>query len=270
MNILILTAKFGLGHYKAADSIKEKLEMESENNNVIVIDFFKYVFPDLYKTIYNTFNTLVYKCPSVYNFLNMLSPKNNFAPFKKVALNKMKELIEIYNIDEIISVVPICSSYVSEYINETGDNISFSTLITDIEVHNSWINNHTSRYFVPSLETKRYLITKNIDKNRIIVSGIPVNSNFSVSLEKNKKKRVLIMGGGLGLIPNIDDFLCFFDSNKNIDTTIILGNNEKLYYKLSKKFDKIRINLSTVNLECRSSSRWMQFPPISSRCSSFC
>lgn len=49
------------------------------------------------------------------------------------------------------------------------------------------------------------------------------------------------MGGGLGLIPNINDFINNLINIKNIEITIIVGNNKKLYKKLKKKYRNIKI-----------------------------
>ena len=52
MNILILTGRFGFGHYSAATSIKEHILKENPNYNVEILDFIDYMFPFLNKIIY--------------------------------------------------------------------------------------------------------------------------------------------------------------------------------------------------------------------------
>lgn len=241
MNVLILTAKFGHGHLSAAEALKEKLLLENSENNVIIIDFIDYIFPKLNKIIYGLFNLLVNKCHTIYNLLNILAPKKNSVPLKKVVTNKIDKLLEDYKIDSIISVVPICSEYISAYKKMTGSDIPLSTCITDIEVHNSWINDLTSYYFVPSNKTKKYLITKNINPKNIIVSGIPVKSKFNKEKIKTEKRKILIMGGGLGLIPNINEFITNLNYSKNIELTIIVGNNKKLYNWLTKEYKNLKV-----------------------------
>lgn len=240
MNILILTAKFGHGHLSAAEAIKEKLLTEDSSNNVIIIDFIEYIFPKLNKTIYKVFNLLVNKCHTIYNLMNILAPKKNSVPLKKAVSNKIEKLLNYYKIDTIISVVPICSEYISAYKKMTKSNIPLNTCITDIEVHNSWINDLTSYYFVPCDKTKKYLMMKNVNEKNIIISGIPVKKVFNDKKIKSKKKKILIIGGGLGLIPNIDNFIKNLD-NKNIELTIILGNNKKLYRKISQKYKNTNV-----------------------------
>lgn len=45
MNVLILTAKYGMGHYTASISLKQ--ELENENVQVEVVDFFDIIFPKI-------------------------------------------------------------------------------------------------------------------------------------------------------------------------------------------------------------------------------
>ena len=42
MNILILTARFGMGHIKAAEAVKEQLDEDSRYDEVKIIDFVEY------------------------------------------------------------------------------------------------------------------------------------------------------------------------------------------------------------------------------------
>ena len=59
MNIIILTGRFGMGHIKAAEAIREEILRDNEANNVEIIDFMDYMFPAISKYIYKGFNFLV-------------------------------------------------------------------------------------------------------------------------------------------------------------------------------------------------------------------
>lgn len=242
MNILILTGKFGYGHNSAALSIKEKLEIENPNCNITIVDFMDYMFPKISKVIYKAFAFLVNRCSGVYNILNHIASKKSNVPLKKVIVKRIDNLLFDNNTDLIISVLPICSQYINAYKKITKNKIKLYTVITDIYVHNEWIAEETDKYFVPALETKIELINKNVDKDKIVISGIPVKESFNKQ-EKiiNNKKKLLIMGGGLGLIPQIDSFLKELDRNNNISVTVITGSNTKLYNKINKKFDNIKV-----------------------------
>ena len=88
MNILILTAKYGMGHYTASTSLKQ--ELENENVQVEVVDFFDIIFPKIKTVIYSVFNFLVSKCSNIYNFFYRFSANSNFAPFNKIIRKLIK------------------------------------------------------------------------------------------------------------------------------------------------------------------------------------
>lgn len=71
MNILILTGKFGMGHYSAAEAIKQEIEENYKdiNVNIKIIDIIDYLFPAISSYVYKSFDTLVSKWANLYNFI---------------------------------------------------------------------------------------------------------------------------------------------------------------------------------------------------------
>ena len=59
MNILILTGKFGMGHWSASQSLRLQLLNAFPAANVTVEDFFAYALPDASEAIYKGFSLLV-------------------------------------------------------------------------------------------------------------------------------------------------------------------------------------------------------------------
>ncbi len=241
MNILILTGNFGYGHNSAAKSIKEKILLENPDYNIKIIDFIEYMFPTLNKYIYSTFNFLVGKCHTLYNCLNKISSRNTSAPLKKVIVKKIDDLIYENNTDLIISVFPTCSQYISAYKRMVNNDIVLNTCITDVDAHEEWISNETNLYFVACEKTKENLIEKGVNKDKIIISGIPVRKEFINSKKETKQKNILIMGGGLGLIPDVDELLESLEHNSSFKVNVIVGNNEKLKQKISSIYHNINI-----------------------------
>ncbi len=241
MNILILTGKFGFGHTSAANSIKEKLLLEHPEYNVQVIDFIEYLFPIISKVIYGTFNFLVNKCCALYNFLNKIGSKNSNAPLKSFIVRKIDRLLIDNEIDMCISVFPVCSQYISAYKRSRKSKVILNTCVTDVDVHEEWISDETNLYFVASEKTKANLVDKGVDSDKIVISGIPVKNSFNCEKDIKIKKNILIMGGGLGLIPSIDEFLCDLDSNDNFTVNVIVGNNQKMYDKISNKYKNVNV-----------------------------
>ncbi len=248
MNILILTGRFGMGHYSASLSIKQQIEKEFYNADVSITDIFEYTMPNFHKAIYGGFKLLVSKANFLYNFVYKNSDEFDATlPFTDAFVNKIDKLIKVKKPDVIISTLPLCSRIVSKYKEKTNSKLPLVTCITDISTHNEWISSHTNIYLVATESVKDNLIQSGVKAESILISGIPVNQQFKNSnlVEnsqiKNNYKNLLIMGGGLGLIPVGSDFYEKLNGTKNLKVTVILGNNKKEYNKLHGKYDNIEV-----------------------------
>ena len=148
MNILILTGKFGMGHIKAAEAIKEQIITENPSRNVEIIDFIEYMFPAISKGIYRGFNFLVSRCSGLYNAINKAAGKNSGVPMKLTFTKRIDRSLEEHKADAVVVAFPVCSQYISSYKRMRRSNIPLYTYITDITAHEEWIAPGTDKYFV--------------------------------------------------------------------------------------------------------------------------
>ena len=148
MNILILTAQYGMGHYTASMSLKQ--ELENENTKVEVIDLLDIIFPTIKPIVYRIFQFLVSRCSSIYNFFYRFSANTNFVLFKGMMKKRIEKMLKEKKIDIVISTFPICSKYISAYQKITTTSLKLYTYITDIEVNQEWLTDQTDGYFVAS------------------------------------------------------------------------------------------------------------------------
>lgn len=247
MNILILTGKFGMGHYSAAEAIKQEIEenYKAINVNIKIIDIIDYLFPTISSYVYKSFDTLVSKWANLYNFINTNNEERNIKTFNYLFIKKLDKLFNEYNPEVVISTLPISSQYISKYKSIKKSNIPLLTFITDISSHSEWIHKNTNFYFVGDKKIKKSLVSKGISEEKIIITGIPVRKQFREidrDLNKtNKKKEILIMGGGLGLISVNDELFETLNDVKDIKTTIITGNNKSMYDYLKDKYKNIKV-----------------------------
>lgn len=241
MNILILTGHLGFGHYSAAEAIKESILEEHPLYKVRIIDFIDYIFPNISKLIYSIFNFTVFKCHRLYNIINRFARKSSKVPLKTVVAKKIEKLLDENSVDMIISVLPICTQYISAYKKMTGNQITLNTCITDIEAHEEWISAETNRYYVASPLTKFYLEERGVATSKISITGIPVKTQFQKVEKTHTHNKILIMGGGLGLIPSTDEVLDYFENDSDYEVTIITGNNKRLFDRLVAKYKNIEV-----------------------------
>ena len=244
MKILILTGKFGMGHYSGSEAIGQEISSRDSNIEVSIVDILDYLMPTASKILYKSFNTLVTKWSNLYNFVNINNEDNNIKTFNYFFVKGLDRLFLEFNPDIVISTLPISSQYISKYKSLKKSNIPLFTFITDISSHSEWIHKNTDFYFVGDISIKKSLIDKGIDENKIIVSGIPVKQGFKdkiIKFDKNKSKEILIMGGGLGLISFNKNLFESLNNEKNIKTTVITGNNKKMFEQLKSKYKNIEV-----------------------------
>ncbi len=246
MNIIILTGRFGMGHVKAAEAIKEQILTEKPAVSVEIIDFIDYMFPAVSKYIYKVFHLLVGSCSSLYNTINKAAGSSHAVPLKTAMTHKIDRLMADYRPDCIVVAFPVCSQYISAYKRIRRCRVPLYTYITDITVHAEWIAPATDRYFVGDVTTKNTLLSNGVPEERITVSGIPVLRRFRQRVSVGdfgrtcgRKKKVLLMGGGLGLLPSSEGLLQMLNRQEDIKTTVICGHNEKMLAMVREKYPAI-------------------------------
>lgn len=246
MKILILTGKFGMGHIKAAEAIKEELT-PCQALDIEIIDWIEYMTPLCAKYIYGSYSALIRRSTVFYN-LHYKSSENRPITQKPdlACYIRMNQLIHDKQPDLIISVLAYASKAVSYYKALSGSPIPLITCVTDITAHSEWINDHTNAYAVAyavgSEEVRQLLVRKGIPKEQIYVTGIPVRQGFkNGEAERNSRPKILLMGGGLGLLPKRLDFYQHLSEKIPADMTLITGKNEKLYHKLHGRFKNIHV-----------------------------
>ncbi len=246
MNILILTGKFGMGHWSASQSLRLQLLNAFPAANVTVEDFFAYALPDASEAIYKGFSLLVTHGSGLYNIYYKATENASLKtrpPLESLFQDKLAELLWERRPDAVIATHPFCAQLVSDYKEELCSTLPLVTCITDLTSHSEWINDHTDCYLVGSPEIRDRLEEKGVDHGRILVTGIPVKPEFKAPARRGQDgvRRLLIMGGGLGLLPKRDSFYEALNALPDVRTTLITGGNQKLYDKLHGKYENIEV-----------------------------
>lgn len=249
MKICILTGKFGMGHFTAAKAIKQQLDC-SLDAEVEIIDWLQYASPRFADKYYAFYTFLVNKGGDFYNswYRFFENKKSNKKPeLSHYFLWCFSKFMEDKNPDLIISTLPLCSQIVSHYKEKTTCKIPLVTCVTDITGHSEWINKNTDIYLVGSQTVKEKFIEKGVLPDNIYETGIPVRLDFindtpsDIKETQSTKKNILIMGGGLGMLPENPEFYEGLDLLPNVKITVITGKNQKLFQLLSGRYQNIKV-----------------------------
>ncbi len=239
MDILILTGKFGMGHWSASQALAEQLE--ADGHTVALTDFFDYALPELAPSMYWGFRFLVTRMGAVYNLYHRMTRNaSGEIPLASLLERRLGDLLEKVHPDLILSTHPACSGVVARYKGDGGSAIPLITCMTDVTSHSEWIHPGTDCYLVPSPGVRQALTDKGVAPERILVSGIPVKNRFGTAgRRQDGPRQLLIMGGGLGLMPRKDSFYEALNNLEGVHTTILTGKNQRLYHRLAGNYEHI-------------------------------
>lgn len=238
MRILILTGKFGMGHLSAASALQEQLTQDGHRADVI--DLFEYALPERASAMYWWFNVLVTYGGVFYNIYHELTANDSGENRGDDLLGGLARLVDEYRPDVVVSTHPICSAAVSRYKEEAVSALPLVTCVTDVTCHSEWLHPGTDCYLVAGESVRQGLIAKGVAPEAVLAAGIPVSGRFQpVHRTRSRRRELLIMGGGLGLMPRGDSFYRALNALPGVHTTILTGKNEKLFQRLDGKYENI-------------------------------
>ena len=176
----------------------------------------------------------------------------------RVFASACKKMVDEMEPDLVISTFPMISRGVGYYKEKYESDLELITCITDVSSHYEWLVDGTDQYLVACPDVKYEMIHKGIDPDKIVVYGIPVAEKFKNRQESKKAgrlisdniigmpelkkgKEILIMGGGLGILPKSQAFYEDLNSAPGIHTTIVAGNNKEIYKNLHGKYENITV-----------------------------
>ena len=258
--ILIFYASFGGGHLSAAKSIEKYLLKNYKEIDVELIDCMKYVNKAFEKISTTAYKEMAKKMPWAWGKIYSSSQKGPLAHISSKANSfmaiKLLKLLREKQPDVVVSTHPFGSQMCSYLKRKKKVDFKIATIMTDFKSHDQWLvgADYTDYFFVSNTNMQKELKEKNIDENKVIVTGIPVREEFLIphndeqtlnDLKFSKdKKVVLFFGGGefgLGKEMTLNVLECLLSKCKNTQIIAISGKNETMKLKfenLVKKYSR--------------------------------
>lgn len=253
MNILILTGKFGMGHASVAGALTASLEQQVPGAKVSAVDLPTYLSKDGANLWYRLFGTLVARMSPLYNAYYKMSAlsdsRKTFSPLR-VFQQKAERLFREKNPDVVIAVHPICA-YLASQCKKAGQDFTLITCLTDLSTHPEWVNPETDYYCVGARDIALCMEENGVPRERILITGVPLRQEFYLPrAEKAPSDRLelLLMGGGLGLLPPEPSFYQALANLPGVHVTVITGRNHALYQRLNGKFEGLTVLGYTPNV----------------------
>lgn len=249
LKILILHARVGNGHYKAAEVIRDKIEQLYPNATVYfedgleessrVINFIaikgyknilKYV-PEMFGSMYDRTDTP-----------DKGAIEAGYKLINKYLTIRIKRMLRQIQPDIIFSTHPFVTRMCA-YLKKKGKtNAKLATLITDYAPHNMWVTDYSNidKILVATEEVKNSCIKKyGVPEAKLQVTGIPVSDKFTQKMDREKILEefeldgnlpvfLFFPGGGLGLGNGAEILKDLLKCNTNYQLVVVAGKNEKL------------------------------------------
>lgn len=251
--VLILTAPFGSGHLQVSSSLTEEF---SKYENVIVeeYDLYSEEFPTLSKTIqkaylksYKPIGKDVYR---VLYYGSSYAVHDSFQakilkPYLEFGMRSLRNKIESFNPDAIISVFPVTSLYTLE---DKGFKIPIYTVITDYYASGLWLYKGARRHYVANNRMVAWGVANGLTQSQFMLTGIPVHGKFYKELNRQEiykkygldpqKRTVLVAAGAHGVVSHVDEIAARLASQPQIQVIVVCGNNTKLYDQVIQLLDE--------------------------------
>lgn len=248
--VLILSATSGAGHIRSAQAI-EKAFLESgtarEVRHVDSLEYTSYVVRNLYS---KTYIDMVNKAPDLLGWLYDASDKPWKNERRRLAFDRLNTRPLVRMINDYKPEIVICTHFLpAEIISWLLCRKKIQTkhviVVTDFDVHASWLCRHYDQYFTALEETKEHLVSMGVTRDKVSVSGIPIDPVFAEPKNKIEMRKkygldlerptILVSAGGFGVGP-MEELLDSLRQLKHPAQVIAMcGRNKNLKEKLDRQ-----------------------------------
>lgn len=272
--ILILSASSGNGHIKAGEALAKAFCLAEPQAIVQHIDALTLVSPAMRNVYSKTYIRMVNRAPSVLGWLYNHLDEPYKDERRRLLVNRINSMPLIKKIVQFNPDIVVCTHFlpadiVSLLLARKRIHASHAVVITDLDAHAMWLGRHIDRYFVALPETEEYLATLGVPRDRITVSGIPIDPEFAniarqISADSESSNvrdispsrttsaggrlpTILVSAGGLGVGP-VEDLIKQLSQVKTpINVIALCGKNTDLAARLNVEYtDTTRMRLTAL------------------------
>lgn len=246
--VLLLSEGFGAGHTQAAYALSSSLRKIAPNVQTKVLELGSFLNPRVAPLIITAYKKTVSSQPRLIRMMYRSNYKKSLNRLTTLALHRIFytrtiQIIRQLHPDVIVCTHPIPSVVISRMKRLGMLDVPLCTVITDYDVHGAWVSREVNCYLVSTDQVQKKLMDRGVEKNKILITGIPVHPNF---WERHRKEdirlqfglkdmpTVLVMGGGWGFMKDeaVNSLLALY--REQIQIIFCLGSNEKSLEKMKK------------------------------------
>ena len=187
--VLIISTSAGTGHVRAGEALTKVFEEHPMVGEVVhsdALDFTNKVFRDFYSKLYAR---LVQTAPEFLGWWYKQSDEPWKTDGMRLMLDRLNTGPLVKFIRQFNPHITVCTHFmpagiISHLIAKNLLDAHLSIVVTDLDFHAMWLSRVFHRYFVAIEETKVHLEELGLPKDRITVSGIPIDPGFATPIDR--------------------------------------------------------------------------------------
>jgi len=244
--ILILTAGFGDGHNAAARSLREAIELTSDEAKVEVLDLFESSYGVLNTIAKQAYLGVVRYAPMLWS--GVFQVMDNPALFRRQmnGMGKLRErlaaVLHDTEPDCVVSTYPVYAHLIDDIYKDHAERpFRFITIVTDsISVCSAWFRAPSDLLIAANEPTAKVIVAGGVERSRVLPLGFPVSPQFALERpaplpppRKDEARKILyiINTGKRKVGRSIDELLDL----KGVELTITVGRDAALKAKLIER-----------------------------------
>ena len=245
--IIIFYGSYGGGHLSAARNIKEYLEQNYTDTEVLMVDCMEYISKTINKMTTKAYADIAKNAKWAWGKIYYSSGKKPLllisSNAQKLLAIKLNKLLQEFKPNIIISTHPFSTQMCAYLKNKYKISSKIANVLTDYAPHPQWLvyPEQVDYFFVAHDEMKKQLIETGIPENKIFATGIPLSNKFLAHYDKQKilsefnlstdKKTILFFAGGefgFGKDKTLKILKTLIKSFSQFQIIAIAGKNEKI------------------------------------------
>jgi len=213
--VLLLSATSGAGHVRAAQAL-EKAFLARDDCLVEHIDALQYV-SKLFQRIYDkAYISMVQRAPELMGVLYDRTDQPWEHLRRRLVLDRLNtgpmiRLLKRIQPDLCVATHFLPAEIIAWLIAKRKLLARNAIVVTDYDVHAMWLCRTVDRYYVAIDEAKEYLARIGVPREKLLVTGIPVDPLFAAPVSRSEARKqlgldatatvILISAGGYGIGP---------------------------------------------------------------------
>jgi len=248
--ILILHAKAGAGHKRAAEALEHAFRAVGPSNRVHALDTLAFASQLYQRTYAQTYDAMVKRAPPLWRLLywGLERPRVHRGTSRvRVSIDRLHLRRLVHAIRRFQPAAVVCTHFLpleglAPLAARGRLGIPLYCVITDFGAHPVWVHDGITGYFVATEGVREELVEWGVAWERVHVTGIPIDLKFGQRMPREEAKIalgldprspvVLVMGGGNGVGPlhALAERLVGLPSRPQV--VVIAGRNEALRRRL--------------------------------------